>query len=65
MTDRELLRRSAPLARSPFVDEGHCKVWANQQYELPEALDLNRYSTMVVWCRAFSVGFTSAALEEL
>jgi hypothetical protein len=36
----------------------------NQQYELPAGLSLDRYSTVVVWCRAFSVAFTSAALEE-
>jgi Electron transfer DM13 len=36
----------------------------NQQYELPAGLSLDRYSTVVVWCRAFSVAFTSAALED-
>jgi Electron transfer DM13 len=35
----------------------------NQQYALPSELDLSRYSTVVVWCRAFSVAFTSAGLE--
>jgi hypothetical protein len=35
----------------------------NQQYTLPRGLDLGRYSTVVVWCRAFSVAFTSAGLE--
>jgi Electron transfer DM13 len=36
----------------------------NQQYTLPQSVDIDRYSTVVVWCRAFSVGFTSAALER-
>ena len=36
----------------------------DQQYELPEDLDLERFSNVVVWCRAFSVGFTSAALKR-
>lgn len=36
----------------------------NQQYTLPRELDLARYSTVVVWCRAFSVAFTSARLRE-
>jgi Electron transfer DM13 len=35
----------------------------NQQYTLPGKLDLDRYSTVVVWCRAFSVPFTSAPLR--
>jgi hypothetical protein len=35
----------------------------NQQYELPRGLDLDRYSTVVVWCRAFSVNFARAPLR--
>ena len=34
----------------------------NQQYELPRGLDLERYTTVVVWCRAFSVNFARASL---
>jgi hypothetical protein len=34
----------------------------NQQYELPPQLDLGRYSTVVIWCRAFSVNFARAPL---
>ncbi len=35
----------------------------NQQYELPRDLDLGRYSTVVIWCRAFSVNFARAPLQ--
>jgi hypothetical protein len=35
----------------------------NQQYELPRRLDLDRYSTVVIWCRAFSVNFARAPLR--
>jgi hypothetical protein len=35
----------------------------NQQYELPRGLDLRRYTTVVVWCRAFSVNFARAPLR--
>jgi len=35
----------------------------NQQYDLPRGLDLGRYSTVVVWCRAFSVNFARAPLS--
>jgi hypothetical protein len=35
----------------------------NQQYELPRGLDLDRYSTVVIWCRAFSVNFARAPLR--
>ncbi len=36
----------------------------NQQYDLSRGVDLKRYSTVVVWCRAFSVAFTSAPLRR-
>ncbi len=32
----------------------------DQQYRLPAGVDLERYSTVVVWCRAFSVLFARA-----
>jgi Electron transfer DM13 len=34
----------------------------NQQYDLPRELDLDRYTTVVIWCRAFSVNFARAPL---
>jgi hypothetical protein len=46
-----------------FVDLGGLKGnKGNQQYTLPEDVDIGRYSNVVIWCRAFSVGFTSAPL---
>lgn len=35
----------------------------NQQYDLSRDVNLRHYSTVVVWCRAFSVAFTSAPLQ--
>jgi hypothetical protein len=32
----------------------------DQQYEIPPGVDLDRYTTAVVWCRAFSVLFARA-----
>ena len=34
----------------------------NQQYELEGSVDAERYRTVVIWCRAFSVAFGSARL---
>lgn len=46
-----------------FVDLGALKGnKGNQQYTVPAELRLERYSNVVIWCRAFSVGFTSAPL---
>ena len=36
----------------------------DQQYDLSRDVTIERYSTVVVWCRAFSVAFTSAPLER-
>jgi hypothetical protein len=36
----------------------------NQQYEIPANVNLARYSTVVIWCRAFSVLFARAPLER-
>ena len=33
-----------------------------QNYEIPPRVDLERYSTAVVWCRRFTVGFAAAVL---
>jgi hypothetical protein len=44
-----------------YVDLGALKGnRGDQQYELPAGLDLDRYATAVVWCRAFSVLFARA-----
>jgi hypothetical protein len=46
-----------------FIDLGALKGnVGNQQYDVPNDLDLADYKAVVVWCRAFSVGFTSAPL---
>jgi hypothetical protein len=46
-----------------FVDLGGLKGnRGNQQYTIPANVDLKRYSTVVIWCRAFSVLFARAPL---
>jgi hypothetical protein len=47
-----------------FVDLGPLKGnVGNQNYAIPAGVDLERYSTAVVWCRRFTVGFAAAVLE--
>jgi hypothetical protein len=46
-----------------FVDLGPLKGnVGSQNYEIPPGVDLDRYSTAVVWCRRFEVGFAAATL---
>jgi Electron transfer DM13 len=47
-----------------FVDLGELKGnVGNQNYAIPATVDLDRYSTAVVWCRRFEVGFAAAVLQ--
>jgi Electron transfer DM13 len=47
-----------------FVDLGTLKGnVGNQNYSIPAGVDLRRYSTAVVWCRRFEVGFAAAVLS--
>ncbi len=36
----------------------------NQQYDIPSNVDTGAYSTVVIWCRAFSVSFAEADLRS-
>jgi hypothetical protein len=49
---------------SDFVDLGKLKANnGNQNYQIPPGTDLSKYNTVVIWCKAFSVLFGSAALK--
>jgi hypothetical protein len=58
------------LVRGPAATEGEVRDFVDlgalkgnrgdQQYEIPRGVDVDRYSTAVVWCRAFSVLFARA-----
>ena len=48
-----------------FIDLGGLKGnRGDQQYTLPDDLDLRKYRTVVIWCRAFTVLFARAPLER-
>jgi Electron transfer DM13 len=51
-------------AGDDFVDLGGLKGnIGDQQYDIPRGVDLDRLTKVLVWCRAFSVGFTAAQLK--
>jgi hypothetical protein len=48
-----------------FVDLGDLSGnVGDQNYEIPEGVDLSRYRTVVLWCVRFGVPFGAAALEQ-
>jgi hypothetical protein len=49
-----------------FIDLGAMKGnRGNQQYAIPDGVDLKSFDALVLWCRAFDVGFTQAPLTQV
>ena len=49
---------------SEFVNLGVLKAnIGNQNYDIPEGTDLEKYNNVLIWCRAFSLYFGSAELS--
>ena len=62
---RVYLTTSDGESAGDFVDLGELKGnKGDQQYRIPERVDLGTHSTVSVWCRAFSVGFARARLSR-
>jgi len=50
---------------SEFVNLGELKAnKGNQNYDIPEGTDLEKYNKVLIWCKAFSVLFGSAELTS-
>jgi hypothetical protein len=48
-----------------FVDLGDLKGnQGNQNYEIPDDVDLGGYATVAIWCRRFNVTFNAAPLDS-
>jgi hypothetical protein len=53
----------ATVTRGGFVDLGPLKGnKGDQNYEIPDDVELSRYGAVTVWCKRFSVNFTTAPL---
>lgn len=54
---------SDPELDADFINLGDLRGnIGNQNYDLPDEVDLDRYDTVVIWCRRFSVSFGVADL---
>jgi hypothetical protein len=55
---------TASVAKADFVELAKLKGnKGNQNYELPEKLDLGKYRVVSIWCNRFSVNFAAAPLK--
>lgn len=55
---------STDTGAADFVDLGALKGNSgNQRYEIPSKTDTSKFKQALIWCRAFSVGFTAAELK--
>src|SRR5260370_3863058 len=55
---------TAAAAKAKFVELGKLKGnKGNQNYDLPESLDLSKYRVVSIWCNRFSVNFAAAPLK--
>lgn len=57
---------STDKSASDIVNLGRLKGnVGDQNYEIPDGIDLSKYDTALIWCRAFSVLFGSAELKQV
>ncbi|UVS69383.1 DM13 domain-containing protein [Nitrososphaera viennensis] len=54
---------SADKSNADYVSLGRLKASSgNQNYDLPDGIDLSRYDNVIIWCQSFSVYFGGAQL---
>ena len=57
---------TASVAKTDYVELAKLKGnKGNQNYELPEKVDLDKYRVVSIWCNRFSVNFAAAPLTAV
>lgn len=57
---------NATVQKAGFIDLGSMKGnMGDQNYEVPENSDLNRYRAVTIWCVRFNVNFATAPLNSI
>jgi hypothetical protein len=59
VTDNETVSRAGFVGLGPM--KGNV---GDQNYDVPQGVDLSRYRAVTIWCRRFSVNFGTAPLSE-
>ena len=63
LSPSELVDDDAAYDDGPFVDLGVLKGnKGNQNYEIPDDVDLDDFGTVAIWCRRFNVTFNAAPI---
>jgi hypothetical protein len=59
----EVAKDNATVKQAGFIDLGSLKGnKGDQNYEVPESVDLNKYKSVSIWCARFGVNFGAATL---
>ena len=57
---------STDKSNDDFINLGKIKGnIGNQNYEIPEGIDLEKYDNILIWCKAFRVLFGSSELKKI
>jgi hypothetical protein len=65
-----LLGKATAASRDDLDAAGYVSLGAlkgnigEQNYEIPEGVDLSRYAAVSIWCRRFGVNFATAVLAS-
>ena len=56
-------KNTTSVAKTPHIELGKLKGnQGNQNYDVPENVDLSKYKAVSIWCNRFSVNFAAAPL---
>ncbi|MDQ0416685.1 hypothetical protein J2Z48_000852 [Croceifilum oryzae] len=59
------INKSKEVTKDNFISLGQIKGnKGDQNYEIPDNVDLNKYQTVSIWCERFSVNFASASFKK-
>jgi hypothetical protein len=66
LVPKEGIRKSADVKDTMFVDLGRLRAFeGSQRYSIPAGVDLRKYTSVVIWCEAFSVLISPADLKAV